>query len=112
MDTIYSDLAPLYDVIYGALLHHGRRAAIDRLAAKWGESILEIGVGTGLSAVHYPAGCSVTAIDLSAHMLRRAQTRLTRRGCRHVRASPEWTGISIWSGSFERRASPPCRSSP
>ena len=85
MDTIYSDLAPLYDVIYGALLHHGRRAAIDRLAAKWGESILEIGVGTGLSAVHYPAGCSVTAIDLSAHMLRRAQTRLTRRGCRHVR---------------------------
>ena len=85
MDAIYSDLAPLYDVIYGALLHHGRRAAIDRLAPKWGESILEIGVGTGLSAVHYPAGCSVTALDLSEHMLRRAQTRLTRRGCRHVR---------------------------
>ena len=85
MDAIYSDLAPLYDVIYGALLHHGRRAAINRLEPKWGESILEIGVGTGLSAVHYPAGCSVTAIDLSAHMLRRAQTRLTRRGCRHVR---------------------------
>ena len=85
MDAIYSDLAPLYDVIYGALLHHGRRAAIDRLAPKWGESILEIGVGTGLSAVHYPRGCSVTAIDLSAHMLRRAQTRLTRRGCSHVR---------------------------
>jgi phosphatidylethanolamine/phosphatidyl-N-methylethanolamine N-methyltransferase len=85
MDAIYSDLAPLYDVIYGALLHHGRRAAIDRLAPKWGEAILEIGVGTGLSAVHYPRGCSVTAIDLSEHMLRRAQTRLTRRGCTHVR---------------------------
>jgi phosphatidylethanolamine/phosphatidyl-N-methylethanolamine N-methyltransferase len=85
MDAIYTELAPLYDVIYGALLHHGRRAAIDRLAPKWGESILEIGVGTGLSAVHYPRGCSVTAIDLSAHMLRRAQARLTRRGCSHVR---------------------------
>lgn len=85
MDAIYSDLAPLYDVIYGALLQHGRRAAIDRLAPKWGEAILEIGVGTGLSAVHYPRGCSVTAIDLSPQMLQRARARLTRHGCTHVR---------------------------
>ena len=85
MDAIYTELAPLYDVIYGTLLQPGRRAAIDRLAPKWGEAILEIGVGTGLSAVHYPVGCAVTAIDLSPHMLRRARARLTRRGCTHVR---------------------------
>jgi phosphatidylethanolamine/phosphatidyl-N-methylethanolamine N-methyltransferase len=85
MDAIYTELAPLYDVIYGALLHHGRRAAINRLEPVWGEEILELGVGTGLSAVHYPPGCSVTAIDLSAHMLQRAQSRLARRGCTHVR---------------------------
>jgi phosphatidylethanolamine/phosphatidyl-N-methylethanolamine N-methyltransferase len=55
-----------------------------RLAPSWGESILEIGVGTGLSAVQYPRGCRVVAIDVSAHMLERAQTRLRRRGVRHV----------------------------
>jgi phosphatidylethanolamine/phosphatidyl-N-methylethanolamine N-methyltransferase len=85
MDAIYTHLAPLYDVIYGALLYHGRRSAIERLDPRPGESILEIGVGTGLSAVRYPKGCRVTAIDLSPAMLERARTRLTRRGCDHVR---------------------------
>jgi|SRR5215831_10971962 len=85
MDAIYTHLAPLYDVIYGALLHQGRRSAIARLAPQPGESILEIGVGTGLSAVQYPKDCRVTAIDLSADMLKRARTRLARRGCDHVR---------------------------
>jgi phosphatidylethanolamine/phosphatidyl-N-methylethanolamine N-methyltransferase len=85
MEPIYTGLAPLYDVIYGALLQHGRRSAIDRLAPQPGEAILEVGVGTGLSALHYPPDCSVTAIDLSAPMLQRARTRLLRRGCTHVR---------------------------
>src|SRR5262249_1791988 len=85
MVAIYTHLAPLYDLIYGALLYHGRRSAIDRLAPQPGESILEVGVGTGLSAVHYPDGCRVTAIDLSEAMLERAQARLLRRSCRHVR---------------------------
>jgi len=84
-DAIYRQLAPLYDVIYGALLHHGRRAAIERLAPQPGESILEVGVGTGLSALHYPPASRVVAIDLSVAMLRRAQARLERRGCAHVR---------------------------
>src|SRR5262249_60737600 len=85
MVAIYTHLAPLYDLIYGALLYHGRRSAIDRLAPQPGESILEVGVGTGLSAVHYPDGCRGTAIDLSEAMLEGAQARRLRRGCRHVR---------------------------
>jgi phosphatidylethanolamine/phosphatidyl-N-methylethanolamine N-methyltransferase len=85
MDAIYTNLAPLYDVIYGALLHQGRRSAIERLAPQPGESILEVGVGTGLSAVRYPRDCRVTAIDLSADMLKRARTRLTKQRCDHVR---------------------------
>ncbi len=84
MDKIYTHLAPLYDVIYGGLLQHGRRSAMARLAPRAGESILEIGVGTGLSAVHYPRGCHVTAIDVSSEMLQRARTRLRRHGCDHV----------------------------
>src|SRR5262245_21488763 len=83
--AIYRQFAPLYDVIYGALLDHGRRSAIARLAPQPGESILEVGVGSGLSAVHYPGWCRVAAIDLSAPMLERARRRLRRRRCDHVR---------------------------
>lgn len=83
-ESIYQRLAPFYDVVYGAGLQPGRRLAMQRLTPRRGESILEVGVGTGLSAVAYPTGCRVVAIDLSAPMLARAQTRLTRRQVRHV----------------------------
>jgi len=84
LEAIYERLAPIYDLIYGVTLAHGRREAMTRLAPERGESILEIGVGTGLSATAYPVGCRVVAIDLSAHMIERAQARLAKRGIRHV----------------------------
>jgi phosphatidylethanolamine/phosphatidyl-N-methylethanolamine N-methyltransferase len=55
-----------------------------RLAPAPGESILEIGVGTGLGAVGYPSDCRVVAIDLSGHMLDKARARLVRRRVEHV----------------------------
>jgi phosphatidylethanolamine/phosphatidyl-N-methylethanolamine N-methyltransferase len=85
VEAVYERLAPVYDVIYGALLQPGRRCAISRLAPRPGESILEVGVGTGLSARHYPPGCLVVGVDLSAPMLERARARLARRAARHVR---------------------------
>ena len=54
VETIYKRLAPVYDLIYGATLDPGRRQAMTRLAPASGELILEVGVGTGLSAVEYP----------------------------------------------------------
>jgi phosphatidylethanolamine/phosphatidyl-N-methylethanolamine N-methyltransferase len=85
IEPLYAQLAPLYDVIYGGALQHGRGRAMERLAPRAGESILEVGVGTGISAVHYPRECRVTAIDLSAAMLDRARTRIVRHGTTHVR---------------------------
>ena len=85
IEPLYAHLAPLYDLIYGGALQHGRGRAMDRLAPRAGESILEVGVGTGLSAVHYPHACRVTAIDLSAAMLDRARLRIERNGTTHVR---------------------------
>ena len=58
---VYERLAPLYDVIYGALLEPGRRRAVARLAPRPGERILEVGVGTGFGLRRYPAGCRVVA---------------------------------------------------
>jgi phosphatidylethanolamine/phosphatidyl-N-methylethanolamine N-methyltransferase len=83
-EALYRRLAPFYDLLYGLSLQPGRRRAIHRLALRKGESVLEIGVGTGLSAVQYPSSCHVVAVDLSAPMLARAKTRLARRTARHV----------------------------
>lgn len=84
VEGLYERLAPLYDVMYGVGLQHGRRRAMARLDPRAGERILEVGVGTGLSALGYPVGCRVVAIDLSAPMLARARGRLARRRVQHV----------------------------
>jgi ubiquinone/menaquinone biosynthesis C-methylase UbiE len=53
-------------------------------AALWskvpGSRVLEVGVGTGKNLPHYPAGAALTAVDLSAGMLRRAVERRRRSG--------------------------------
>ncbi|HJZ76682.1 MAG TPA: methyltransferase domain-containing protein [Vicinamibacterales bacterium] len=85
VQSVYARLAPFYDLIYGATLEHGRRRAMRQLSPQPGDSILEVGVGTGLSALLYPRECRVAAIDLSAPMLARARTRLERHGATHVR---------------------------
>ncbi len=84
LQGLYRRLAPVYDLMYGIALQHGRRRAMIRLAPATGEQVLEVGVGTGLSAVDYPRACHVTAIDLSTAMIERAHRRFVRRGVRHV----------------------------
>lgn len=73
---IYGSLAPVYDVICGAMLQPGRRRAMSMLAPRAGERILEVGVGTGYGINDYPTGCRVVAIDLSGSMLEHAARRL------------------------------------
>lgn len=87
VNATYARLAPLYDVVYGALLQPGRRRALTRLAAEPGERILEVGVGTGLTLGRYPAGCFVTAVDVSGPMLGRAAARRDRHALTHVHLS-------------------------
>ena len=83
--TFYRHLAPAYDLIYGVILHPGRRAAIRRMGLASGTRVLEVGAGTGLSAVMYPPECDVLAVDFSREMLTRAEARLSRRGITNVR---------------------------
>ena len=40
--------------------------------------VLEVGVGTGLALPHYPEGSEIIGIDLSPHMLERAQAQANR----------------------------------
>jgi phosphatidylethanolamine/phosphatidyl-N-methylethanolamine N-methyltransferase len=75
-EIVYGRLTPLYDMVCGAVLDHGRRRAMAHLNPRAGESILEVGVGTGQGLNHYPVACKVVAIDLSRPMMTRAQKRL------------------------------------
>ena len=48
----YAKWAPVYDVVFGAVFERGRAGAIEA-AERIGGSILEVGVGTGISLPDY-----------------------------------------------------------
>ena len=81
----YSRWAPVYDRTFGKVTEMGRRRAVDYINSRLG-SVLEVGVGTGLSLDQYGPGLEVTGIDFSQEMLDKAIARVERLGLSHVRA--------------------------
>ncbi len=69
----YRRYAPLYDLIFGGVLGPGRRRMAEAVVELDPDSVLEVGVGTGLALPHYPGRARVVGIDLSPEMLARAQ---------------------------------------
>ena len=82
---VYESITWAYDWTYGPTLHQGRVRAIQRMAIRPGERVLEVGVGTGINTLLYPADCSVTGIDLTSSMLDKARDRIAREGIKNVR---------------------------
>src|SRR4249920_3753731 len=82
---VYENIAWVYDLTFGPALHPGRVDAIERMAIKPGDRVLEVGVGTAINAALYPTDCSVTGIDFSSSMLEKARERVARKGVRNVR---------------------------
>lgn len=85
VERVYGVLARVYDDFFDWSLGPGRRYAVARLDARSGESILEVGVGTGLSLPLYPRDCRVSGIDISEPMLERARARADAMGRDDVR---------------------------
>lgn len=81
----YTLYAPVYDLV-ARRLDRGRRRSIALLGLRPGERVLIVGAGTGLDLPHLPPGVDVTAVDLSAAMVRRLEARARHLG-RDVRAA-------------------------
>jgi phosphatidylethanolamine/phosphatidyl-N-methylethanolamine N-methyltransferase len=94
----WTRLAPVYDMVYGAMLQPGRRRAVARMVLGPGDRVLEIGVGTGMGLDLYPCWAQVVGIDLSRAMLDRARARLAEMpGRTHI----ELREMDATSMSFE-----------
>jgi len=79
VETAYARWAPIYDWSFGKLTALARRRTMEYVASRQG-SVLEVGVGTGLSLEFYPVGRPVTGIDFSAEMLARARDKAQQGG--------------------------------
>lgn len=72
----YHFLAPIYDSMVAKATHPMRAKSLQRLGGSSDESILLMGVGTGLDFPLLPSGPSYTGIDITPAMLKKARTRL------------------------------------
>jgi phosphatidylethanolamine/phosphatidyl-N-methylethanolamine N-methyltransferase len=87
----YDRWAPVYDLVFGAVFERGRHAAI-AAAERIGGSILEVGVGTGISLPDYAPTNRIFGVDISPAMLRKAQERVDELGLCHVE------GLTVMDG--------------
>jgi len=81
---VYSLYAWIYDAFFGKIFEHGRYVAFNMMNVKPNETILEVGVGTGLSLPLYPKDAHVMGIDISQEMLDKAENKKRYYGLSNV----------------------------
>lgn len=82
--STYRFYAPLYDRLFGAALEPGRRALTQAICTLCPASILEVGIGTGLTLARYPSSSAVIGIDISDDMLDIARERAAKLADRNI----------------------------
>lgn len=105
--STYRFYAPLYDRTFGAVLEPGRRALTQAICSLNPSSILEVGIGTGLTLEQYPPTSSVVGIDISDEMLDIARSRARQLIGRTIHlAAMNAEAMDFPDGSFDCVAVP------
>jgi len=86
---VYSDLAIIYDSIFGRMFVDSEHSVIENLKLRPNQRVLEVGVGTGISLDGYPPYVHVVGIDPSADMLARAEKKVREN---------KWTNVELKQG--------------
>jgi phosphatidylethanolamine/phosphatidyl-N-methylethanolamine N-methyltransferase len=98
----YGKWAPVYDKVFGSVFEFARRSAV-AASERVGGSVLEVGVGTGISLPYYSARCRVTGIDISEPMLQVARQRVAedQLGCVERLAVMDAENLDAPDASFD-----------
>jgi len=98
----YKRIAGVYDtqeaLLERLLFARLRRSLWSRVS---GQTVLEVGVGTGKNAVYYPADVRMVAIDLVPEMATRAARRIAESGVRTDVALMDAQALAFKDGSFD-----------
>lgn len=77
---IYDIQSLVYDYTFGKLVKKRIARAIEHMQIQPGQTVLDIGIGTGGSVPFYPAHGKVIGVDLSSGMLREARKKIEEDG--------------------------------
>ena len=83
VEEAYARWAPVYDLVFAAVMRPGRKAAA-AAASRDGGRVLDVGVGTGLELPMFTRSTRLVGVDLSEPMLKRAQDRVSKEGLTNV----------------------------
>jgi phosphatidylethanolamine/phosphatidyl-N-methylethanolamine N-methyltransferase len=99
----YQRWAGFYDFGFGLISKHARSEAVAAVNRASGETVLEVGVGTGLALPLYAQDKRVTGIDLCAPMLELARERVAENRIRNIEALLEMDAqaTSFADGQFD-----------
>ena len=73
---IYDIQSAVYDRTFGVLVRKRIHRSIQQMDIKPGETVLDIGVGTGNALQFYPKHARVVGVDLSSGMLQQARKKI------------------------------------
>lgn len=96
----YRLYAPVYDLV-AKPLQRGRQRAIERLELDEDDRILILGAGPGVDLEYLPEAASVTAVDITPAMVRRAESRGERLGLDLDARVGDATALSLPDDSFD-----------
>ncbi len=84
LERVYTQYSPVYDQTFGKAFNQSRESVVRGLSLSPNDTVLEVGVGTGMALPLYPQHCRIVGIDLSEGMLKKAEERIATHELEHV----------------------------